>query len=40
MPVLDASVAVSFCLPDDVNHQKAVDYFESFAQSSESHIAP
>ena len=40
MPVLDASVAVSFCLPDDVNHSKAVDYFKGFAQSSESLIAP
>ena len=40
MPVLDASVAVSFCLPDDINHSKALSYFAGFAQSSESLIAP
>ena len=40
MPVLDASVAVSFCIPEDVNHDKAVVFFESFSESSDSLIAP
>lgn len=40
MPVLDASVAVSFCLPDDVNHEKAVAFFDEFSKSFESLVAP
>jgi predicted nucleic acid-binding protein len=40
MPILDASVVVSFCLPDDINHEKAVLYFNEAARTTDSHVAP